>query len=42
MNNRTPATHEAFERDEEIVAGPDRSFGLVMAGAFSVVTALNA
>lgn len=42
MNNRTPATHEAFERDEEIVAGSDRSFGLVMAGAFSVVTALNA
>jgi len=42
MNNRAPSTHEAFERDEEIVAGSDRSFGLVMAGAFSVVTALNA
>ncbi len=42
MNNRAPTTHEAFERDEEIVAGSDRSFGLVMAGAFSVVTALNA
>jgi len=41
MNRRVPATHEAFERDEEIVAGSDRSFGLVMAGAFAVVTALN-
>src|SRR5262249_51324530 len=37
-----PSTHESFERDEEIVAGSDRSFGLVMAGAFAVVTALNA
>src|SRR5262245_62753738 len=36
------STHEAFSRDEEIVAGSDRSFGLVMAGAFAVVTALNA
>ena len=42
MNNRASATHEAFDRDEEIVAGSDRSFGLVMAGAFAVVTALNA
>lgn len=42
MNNRAPSTHEAFERDEEIVAGSDRSFGLVMAGALAVVTALNA
>ncbi|WOH47648.1 hypothetical protein [Bradyrhizobium sp. sBnM-33] len=42
MNKRTPATHEAFERDEQIVAGTDRSFGLVMAGAFAVVTVLNA
>ena len=36
-----PSTHEAFERDEEIVAGSDRSFGYVMTGAFAVVTALN-
>jgi hypothetical protein len=36
-----PSTHEAFERDEEIVAGSDRSFGFVMAAAFAVVTALN-
>jgi hypothetical protein len=42
MNKRTPATHEALERDEQIVAGSDRSFGLVMAGAFAVVTVLNA
>jgi hypothetical protein len=37
----TPSTHEAFEREEQVVAGSDRSFGLVMAGAFAVVTALN-
>lgn len=42
MNNRAPSTHEAFEREETIVAGSDRSFGFVMAGAFAVVTALNA
>jgi hypothetical protein len=41
MNNRAPSTHEVFERDEEIVAGSDRSFGFVMAGAFAAVTALN-
>lgn len=41
MNSRTPTTHEAFERDETIVAGSDRSFGLVMTGAFAAVTALN-
>jgi hypothetical protein len=42
MNSRAPSTHEVFEREEKIVAGSDRSFGLVMAGAFTVVTALNA
>ena len=42
MNSRTPTTHEAFERDETIVVGSDRSFGLVMTGAFAAVTALNA
>ena len=41
MKKRAQSTHEAFERDEEIVAGSDRSFGFVMAGAFAVVTALN-
>jgi hypothetical protein len=36
------STHEVFSRDEKIVAGSDRSFGLVMAGAFAAVTLLNA
>jgi hypothetical protein len=35
-------THEVFFRDEKIVTGSDRSFGLVMAGAFAAVTLLNA
>jgi hypothetical protein len=35
------STHESFSRDEEIVAGSDRSFGFVMAGAFVVVSLLN-
>ena len=35
------STHESFSRDEEIVAGSDRSFGFVMAGAFAVVSLLN-
>ena len=35
------STHEAFSRDEKVVAGSDRSFGLVMAGALAIVTALN-
>jgi hypothetical protein len=38
----TQATHEAFSRDETIVAGSDRSFGLVMAAAFAILTLLNA
>jgi len=36
------STHEAFSRDEKIVAGSDRSFGLVMAAALAAVTLLNA
>ncbi len=36
------STHETFSREEEVVAGSDRAFGLVMAGAFAVLTALNA
>jgi hypothetical protein len=36
------STHETFSRDENIVPGSDRSFGLVMAGALAVVSALNA
>src|SRR4030088_3796690 len=35
------STHEVFFRDEKIVAGSDRSFGLVMAAAFAAVTLLN-
>jgi hypothetical protein len=36
------STHEAFSRDEKIVAGSDRSFGLVMSVALTAVTLLNA
>ena len=35
------ATHEDFSRDEKVVAGSDRSFGIVMAGALAAVTLLN-
>jgi hypothetical protein len=35
------SSHEVFSRDEKIVAGSDRSFGLVMAAALSAVTLLN-
>src|SRR4029453_9109833 len=35
-------THEVFSREEKIVAGSDRSFGFVMAGAFALVSLLNA
>jgi hypothetical protein len=35
-------THEAFSREENIVAGSDRSFGFVMAGAFALLSLLNA
>jgi len=34
-------THEVFSREENIVAGSDRSFGFVMAGAFAIVSLLN-
>lgn len=36
------STHEVFFREENIVAGSDRSFGLVMAAAFAAVSLLNA
>ena len=36
------ATHEVFSRDEKVVVGSDRSFGIVMAGALAAVTVLNA
>jgi hypothetical protein len=35
-------THEVFSREEKVVAGSDRSFGFVMAGAFAIVSLLNA
>jgi hypothetical protein len=38
----TQSTHEVFSREETLVTGSDRSFGLVMAAAFAAVTALNA
>jgi hypothetical protein len=37
----TQSTHEVFDRDEKIVAGSDRAFGLVMATAFVALTLLN-
>src|SRR5215212_4613050 len=36
------STHEVFSRDEKVVPGSDRSFGLVMAAALAAVTLLNA
>jgi hypothetical protein len=35
------STHEVFIRDEKIVAGSDRSFGLVMAAVLTAVSLLN-
>jgi len=35
------STHESFSRDETVVAGSDRSFGIVMAVAFTVLALLN-
>jgi hypothetical protein len=35
------STHEVFSREEKIVAGSDRTFGIVMAGALAAVTLLN-
>jgi hypothetical protein len=35
------STHEVFSREEKIVAGSDRAFGLVMAAAFAAITSLN-
>ena len=48
MNSRKPesttgqSTHESFSREEKIVTGSDRSFGLVMAAALAAVSLLNA
>jgi hypothetical protein len=35
------STHESFSREETMVAGSDRTFGFVMAGAVAAVTVLN-
>jgi hypothetical protein len=35
-------THEVFSRQEKLVAGSDRSFGVVMAAVLAAVTLLNA
>jgi len=37
----THSTHENFSRDETVAPGSDRSFGLVIAVAFSVLALLN-
>jgi hypothetical protein len=37
----TYSSHENFSRDETVPSGSDRSFGLVMAGAFAILTLLN-
>jgi hypothetical protein len=35
------STHEIFSRDETLVGGSDRSFGIVMTAAFAVISLLN-
>jgi hypothetical protein len=35
------STHESYSRDEVVKAGSDRSFGIVMASCFAVVSLLN-
>jgi hypothetical protein len=37
----THATHDVFSRDEKIVAGSDRSFGLLMAAVLAALALLN-
>jgi hypothetical protein len=39
--NMSQSSHEVFSRDEKVVAGSDRSFGLVMAAVLLAVTSLN-
>ena len=34
-------THESFSRDEAVVVGSDRSFGIVMAAALAILALLN-
>lgn len=37
----TQSTHEEFSRDDTMIAGSDRSFGIVTAAAIVVLTLLN-
>jgi hypothetical protein len=37
----TQSTHESFSRDETVIGGSDRSFGIVMTVAFAVMSLLN-
>jgi hypothetical protein len=37
----TQSIHESFSRDETVITGTDRSFGIVMSAAFAVLTLLN-
>jgi len=41
-NSMNRATHESFTREEIVVPGSDRSFGMVMAAALAVLAVLNA
>jgi hypothetical protein len=41
QRSKLHSTHESFSRDESVVAPSDRSFGIVMAAAFAVLTVLN-
>jgi saxitoxin biosynthesis operon SxtJ-like protein len=38
---RTPTTHENFSREETVALGSERSFGIVIAIALGLLTALN-
>ncbi len=40
-HNVDQATHESFSREDQVVAGSDRSFGLVIAGAFLIAALLR-
>lgn len=37
----TQSTHENYERKDELLIGSDRTFGLVMAAFFGILSALN-
>jgi hypothetical protein len=41
ISKPTYATHDVFSRDEKIVAGSDRSFGLLMAAVLAALALLN-